>query len=123
MRQSHLLPWIAQDWERSLARAISVSWALFWAWFGFAAGAAESASWGEILSQMLPGALFLGATAFAWRRPLAGGILLIAMGSVVSAAYWASAEGLGLPRILAVESLLALPPVFSGFCYLACHQR
>jgi hypothetical protein len=123
MRQTHLLPWVANDWERALARAVSASWALFWAWFGFAAGAAESASLAEIFAQTLPGLIFLGATAFAWHRPLAGGIVLIVMGSVVCAAYWASAEGLELSRILAVESLLALPPVLAGFCFLSCHQR
>jgi len=115
--------WLTHEWERPLARSLSFSWALFWIWFGFAAGAAEYASFSEILLQTLPGLLFLCASVFARRQPAAGGTLLIVMGAVVSAAFWSSAATGDLPGVLAIEFLLALPPVLSGYLYLSSSTR
>ena len=87
MRQLHLnLNWYGlQDWERVVARVLSLAWGVFWAWFGFASGAAEYASIADTILQTLPGLLFIGVSLFAWKSPAAGGAMLMALAFVVSA--------------------------------------
>ncbi len=119
MRSLHLPLWLSHEWERSLARSLSLSWALFWIWFGFASGAAEYASLSEIVLQTLPGLLFLLTSLVAVREPAVGGTLLISMGVIIFAMFWGAAGAQDLPSILAIESLLAFPPVFCGGLYLS----
>lgn len=119
MRQFHLNWYEFQEWERAAARVLSLAWGVFWAWFGFAAGVAEYASLGDIAMQMLPGLIFLAVSLIAWRAPVAGGVMLIAMAFVVFAAYWSGADIHAGPREHVTALLLALPPLLSGLLFLA----
>jgi hypothetical protein len=54
---------------------------LFWTWFGIASGIAEGGGvLGTFMHTLMPGLVLLGITYVAWRWPLIGGVLLIAMG-------------------------------------------
>lgn len=123
MSQLHWPLWTVEDWERNAARALSLGWALFWAWFGFAAGAAEYATFSEIVFQTLPGLLFLAAACFAWFKPAAGGASLLVMGLAVLAAYWSSAGDQGTARMVSVSLVLAGPPLGAGLLFLASAGR
>ena len=121
MRQLHLnLNWYGlQDWERVVARVLSLAWGVFWAWFGFASGAAEYASIADTILQTLPGLLFIGVSLFAWKNPAAGGAMLMALAFVVFCAYWSSVAGNGTGEGLGTAVLLSLPPLMSGVLFLA----
>ncbi len=121
MRQLHLnLNWYGlQDWERAVARVLSLAWAIFWAWFGFASGVAEYASVGEVFLQTLPGLLFLGVSLFARKNPAAGGAMLLTLAIVVFCAYWSSVAAEGAADGIGTAVLLSLPPLMSGALFLA----
>jgi hypothetical protein len=54
---------------------------LFWTWFGIASGIAEGGGiLGTFMHTLMPGLVLLGITYVAWRWPIVGGVLLIAMG-------------------------------------------
>ncbi len=56
---------------------------LFWTWFGIASGIAEGGGIiGTFMHTLMPGLVLLAITYVAWRWPITGGVLLIAMGCV-----------------------------------------
>lgn len=119
MRQLHLNWFGLQEWERMVARVLSLAWGVFWAWFGFASGVAEYASFTDVLLQTLPGLIFIAISLYAWRHPAAGGALLLALAIIVFCAYWAGAGGEAAVESLATAVLLSLPPFMSGALFLA----
>lgn len=119
MRQLHLNWYGLHEWERAVARVVSLGWGVFWAWFGFASGVAEYASVGDILLQTLPGLIFIAVSLLAWKHPAPGGALLVAMAIVVFTAYWAGAETAPAVTGLGTALLLSLPPLTSGVLFLA----
>lgn len=119
MRQLHLNWYRVHDWERVVARAVSLGWGIFWAWFGFASGVAEYASVGDVFLQMTPGVLFIAVSLLAWKHPAPGGALLMALAIVVFTAYWAGADTAPALNGLATALLLSLPPLMSGALFLA----
>lgn len=119
MKQLHLNWYGLQEWERVVARVISLGWGVFWAWFGFASGVAEYASVGDILLQTMPGLIFIAVSLLAWKHPAPGGALLVALAIVVFTAYWAGAETAPAVSGLGTALLLSLPPLTSGILFLA----
>jgi hypothetical protein len=119
MRQLHLNWYGLHEWERVVARVVSLGWGIFWAWFGFASGVAEYASVGDTLLQTLPGLIFIGVSLLAWKHPAPGGTLLVSMAIVVFTAYWADAGTAPPVHGLGTALLLALPPLTSGVLFLA----
>ncbi len=115
VRPSH---WQVTDWERFLARAVSGIWALFWLWFGIASGISEGLDLpGVLLHAALPGALFLGITAFAWWKERAGSYVFLFAGLFIYGAYWSMAGHRGVSYFLQVGALLALPALAAGFLF------
>ncbi|MGB9610287.1 MAG: DUF7670 domain-containing protein [Bryobacteraceae bacterium] len=119
MKQLQLNWYGFHEWERAVARVVSLGWGVFWAWFGFASGVAEYASVADIFLQTLPGLIFIAVSLLAWRHPAPGGTLLVALAIVVFTAYWAGAENGPAAQGLATGLLLALPPLTSGVLFLA----
>lgn len=119
MRQLHLNWYGMQEWERMVARVLSLAWGVFWAWFGFASGVAEYASFADVLLQMLPGLIFIGISLYAWKSPAAGGAILLVVALVVFCAYWSSEAGGAAVRGLGTAILLSMPPLMSGALFLA----
>lgn len=119
MRQLHLNWFGVQEWERMVARVLSLGWGVFWAWFGFASGVAEYASFGDVLLETLPGLIFIGISLYAWRHPAAGGAVLLALAIVVFCAYWSSAGAATAVQAPGTAILLSLPPFMSGALFLA----
>ncbi len=119
MRQLHLNWYGLQEWERMVARVLSLAWGVFWAWFGFASGVAEYAAFSDVLLQTLPGLIFIGISLYAWKSPAAGGAILLVVALVVFCAYWSSTAGESAVRGLGTAFLLSLPPLMSGALFLA----
>jgi len=119
MKQLQLNWYGLQEWERVVARVVSLGWGVFWAWFGFASGVAEYASIGEIFLQTLPGLVFIGVALLAWKHPAPGGALLLALSIMVFTAYWSAAGVSPTVNGLGTAVLLALPPLTSGVLFLA----
>jgi hypothetical protein len=119
MRQLHLNWYGIQEWERMVARVLSLGWGVFWAWFGFASGVAEYASFGDVFLQSLPGLIFIGISLFAWKNPAAGGAILLVLSFVVFCAYWSSVSGDHVVQGLGTAVLLSLPPLMSGALFLS----
>lgn len=119
MKQLHLNWYGLHEWERVVARVVSLGWGVFWAWFGFASGVAEYASVGDILLQTMPGLIFIAVSLLAWKHPAPGGALLLALAIVVFTAYWAGADTAPAANGLGTALLLALPPLTSGALFLA----
>ncbi len=106
------------DWERFLARAVSGIWALFWLWFGIASGIGEGLALpGVLLHAALPGAFFLGITAFAWWKERAGSYVFLFAGLFIYGAYWSMRGYHGLSHFLQVGALLALPALVAGLLF------
>ncbi len=108
-----------QEWERTVARVLSLAWGVFWAWFGFASGVAEYAAIGDVLLQTLPGLAFIGISLYAWKSPATGGAILLVVALVVFCAYWSSVAGGAAVRRLGTAILLSMPPLMSGALFLA----
>lgn len=119
MKQLHLNWYGLQEWERVVARVVSLGWGVFWAWFGFASGVAEYASVADVLLQTTPGLIFIAVSLLAWKHPAPGGALLVALAIVVFTAYWAGAETAPAVSGLGTALLLSLPPLTSGVLFLA----
>jgi len=119
MRQLHLNWYGLQEWERVVARILSLGWGVFWAWFGFASGVAEYASFADVFLQSLPGLIFIGISLFAWKNPAAGGAILLVLSFVVFCAYWSSVGGQHAMQGLGTAVLLSLPPLMSGALFLS----
>lgn len=119
MRQLHLNWYGLQEFERMVARVLSLAWGVFWAWFGFASGVAEYAAFADVFLQTLPGLIFIGISLFAWKSPAAGGAILLALAMVVFCAYWSGSGGEAGVQGLGTAVLLSLPPLMSGALFLA----
>lgn len=119
MRQLHLNWYGMQEWERMVARVLSLAWGVFWAWFGFASGVAEYAAFTDVVLQTLPGLIFIAISLYAWRSPAAGGAILLVVALVVFCSYWSSTAGESAVQGLGTAILLSLPPLMSGALFLA----
>lgn len=95
-----------------IARIIASVWAVWWALFGLLSGMGEGLdALGIVMHVLVPGGIFLLATAIAWRWETIGGVLLVAIGLATIQYYpFASTMYGGLT--------LSLPPTLAGFIFL-----
>jgi hypothetical protein len=108
-------------WQWYAARALALTWAGFWTWFGLASGIAEGQSpAGIFLHAARPGLIFLLTAAIAWRWEAVGGAALVLEGLLVFILYPRMLHrSFPLSTILFVYLTMALPPLISGFLFLA----
>ena len=104
------------NWVRTVARIIASVWAAFWMYFGIASGIGEGmALVGVLMHILLPGLVFVGIAAFAWRWQLHGAIVLILSGVVVLVGYpLLAGHRFPLATVIFVLLTMALPPLISG---------
>ena len=115
----------ASQFER-LAWILVIALIAFWLWFGIASAASERLGWGNFLAHVLvPGGVFVGIAAIAWRWRVAGAILLIAIGAVIVVGYpIVFSEFFPTSTIVLVLLALAAPPIAAGVLLLeARHAR
>lgn len=87
---------------------------LFWTWFGIASGIAEGGGViGTFMHTLMPGLVLLAITYVAWRWPVVGGALLIAMGAVF-AVFFGQFSKLNIY----VSGLVVAPVVLAGLVFL-----
>jgi hypothetical protein len=98
---------------RTLLRALLIVWAGFWAWFALAVayGGAEAPPPWWIPAGML--AVLALLVLLAWKRPMAGGIALVAAGAAAASFF----------RHPATQALLAAPAILLGIGCLALRWR
>jgi hypothetical protein len=103
------------------ARAISLMWALFWSYQAVTSLPAALSASALVTHLVFPVVLLVGSAIAGWRRPGAGGVLLMAEGVVLGVGYtvWAVASGLGLIATVLVLAALAVPPLLAGRLFAA----
>lgn len=95
----------------TIARVLLVLWAGFWAWFVASVGLSEG-----LFSSPYPAtglALLAVLVAAAWRKPVLGGLLLLAFAAFSAYLFRAGAQallGVSLPALLLGLSFLVLGP-------------
>jgi hypothetical protein len=101
---------------RISALILASAWAVFWTWFGLASGISEGLdAIGVIIHTSLPGLVFLGTAALAWRRGRVGGIILVLEGIVTAIGYPLMVGGrFPFETVLFVLCTMALPPLILG---------
>jgi len=99
-----------------LARLLALAWGGWWTFFGLASGIGEKLKpVGILIHATVPGLIFLASAILAWRRPLAGGSLLIVEGLAVLIAYpLIFGPRFPLATVLFVLLTMAAPPLLSG---------
>jgi hypothetical protein len=104
------------NWVRTIARVIAGLWAGFWMFFGIASGIGERLTLvGVLMHVLLPGVIFVGIAAFAWRWQLHGSIVLMLSGIIVMIAYPLLVKArFTLSTIFFVLLTMAIPPLVSG---------
>lgn len=98
------------------ALIVALGWAVFWTWFGLASGISEGLNViGVIIHTSVPGLVFLGTVALAWKWGLVGGIMLILEGIIIAIGYPLMVGGrFPFETILFILLTMALPPFVSG---------
>jgi hypothetical protein len=116
---------MSAEWMRYTARALVLTWAGWWMFFGLASGTGERLSpLGVLLHAAVPGGIFLISALIAWRWEMPGAALLIVEGLIVCAGYPLMVSGrFPLATILFVLLTMALPPVLAGLLFLAGWRR
>jgi hypothetical protein len=111
------------NWLRFMARSLSLMWAGWWTFFGLASGIHEGLSpCGVLIHTTKPGLIFLVSAAFAFCRPMSGGILLIVEGIFIMVAYPLIVRDTS--PILTISFILvtmALPALLAGFLFILSH--
>jgi len=116
----------ATKWIRYIARSLALIWAGWWTFFGLACGLSEGMSPAAVLLHAaLPGLVFLGSAAIAWRWEAIGGVALMLEGLFVFIAYPVMAHSRDFPisTIIFVLLTMALPPLAAGFLFLASWRK
>jgi len=103
---------------RMVFLAIVLLAGLFWTWFGIASGIGEGGGiLGTFMHTLMPGLVMLGITYVAWRWPIVGGVLLIAMGGAF-AVFFNQFNKLNI----FVLGLVVAPVVLAGLVFLFTKQ-
>ncbi len=107
------------------ALIIGLVWAGFWTWFGLASGVSEGLDViGVIIHTSIPGLLFLGTIAVAWKWGLVGGVLLILEGLIVAVGYPLMVSGkFSFSTVFFVLLTMALPPLILGVLLYKASNR
>ena len=103
-----------------IAWALALGVVALWVWFGAASAFSERLGWGNAVAHLLvPGGVFAGITAIAWRWRFAGALLMIAAGGAIFIAYpIAFGEFFPTSTIVLVLVTMAAPPVAAGVLLL-----
>lgn len=118
MTQTGWRTWPAVQWERNSARAILLTWAAFWIWFGLASGLSEHLPpLGIFIHTAAPGLVFALIAAIAWRHERAAAWLLLAVAAGILFAYNELMGHRGTLFVLQVGSILAGPPLLAGLLF------
>lgn len=97
---------------KMIARLIASAWAGWWALFGLLSGLGEGLDLvGVLMHSLVPGGIFILATAIVWRWETVGGVLLVAIGLATIQYYPFASSVLG-------AMTLSLPPTLAGFIFL-----
>jgi len=97
---------------KTIARMIVSVWAIWWTLFGLLSGLGEGLDGlGVFIHTLVPGGIFLLATAIVWRWETVGGALLVAIGLATIQYYPFASSWLGAVT-------LSLPPTLAGFIFL-----
>jgi hypothetical protein len=111
-------------WMRYLAVIISLLWAGFWTFFGFASGISEGLNpVGVLHHSIFPGLLFLISALIAWRWNRIGGVLLVIEGLFVFVVYPMRFMDFPLVTILLVLATMAFPPLIAGILHIADSRK
>ena len=111
-------------WMLGIARTLALLWGAWWTFFGVASAFGEGLNAvGILVHTSVPGLIFLGSAAIAWRWEMAGGILLLLEGLVVCGGYplltWSRFPTATIAFVLLT---MGLPPLAAGVLFLV-HRR
>ena len=108
-----------------IAWSLTLAVVAFWVFFGVASGIDENLGWRNLLKHLLvPGGVFAGIAAIAWRWRLAGAILMIATGATIFVGYpMVFIEFFPTSTIVLVLLTMAAPPVAAGVLLLEARHR
>jgi hypothetical protein len=104
-----------------VARVIATVWAGFFVVFGALLGVVEGDNGPGPIVHALPGLVFAGGALLAWRYPVLGGSVLLAIGAcvVVLVAYWTVTASGPMSTLMFSLVLMALPPIMAGALLVA----
>ena len=108
---------------RSVAKSLALVWALWWIFFGVAYAVGQKFSQQAVLVLLLFPLLFLGSAMLPRFSERTGGIVLLLEGLIILIGYpWITYGKVSLSATFAVLFMLALPPLISGFLFLAARR-
>jgi len=107
-----------------IAWSLTLAMVAFWLWFGVASGLSEHLGAGNVVAHLLvPGGVFAGIAAVAWRWRVAGAMLMIAAGGAVFVGYpILFGEFFPTATIVFVLLSMAAPPVAAGVLLLEARR-
>jgi hypothetical protein len=113
------------------SRTLAAVWAGWWIFFGIASGIGEKLDlFGILMHTLVPGLVFGLVFLLAWKWEAAGGILLVAMGALVTVGYpmmMFRNRPIRWDWYSFILLTMALPPLISGILLLwhwrATHRR
>jgi hypothetical protein len=107
-----------------IAWTLTLAMVAFWLWFGVASGITEHLGAGNFVAHLLvPGGVFAGVAAVAWRWRVAGAILMIAVGGAIFIGYpIVFGEFYPTSTIVFVLLSMAAPPVAAGVLLLEARR-
>ena len=109
---------------RSLAKSLALVWALWWIFFGVAYAVGQKFSQQAVLVLLIFPLLFLGSAMLPRFSERTGGMVLLLEGLIILIGYpWITYGKVPLSAIAAVLFMLALPPLISGFLFLAAGRQ
>lgn len=109
----------ARRLTRNLARALALTWSLWWLYFGASSGLAGDLTLAGVLFRLtVPGLVFLVTTAIAWRWHTVGGSLLVLESLFILIVYLVNYSRLLLDTTVFMLSMAALPPLVAGYMFL-----
>ena len=105
---------------RSVAKSLALVWALWWIFFGVAYAVGEKFSKQALLVLLVFPLLFLGSAMLPRLSERTGGTVLLVEGLIILVGYpWFTYGRVPLFAIVVVLFMLGLPPLISGFLFLA----
>ena len=113
------------NWMVYAGRALALSWAGFWLWFGVASGIGEKEGVANfVIHTLVPGGIGMLTVLIAWRWTGVGGALLVAEGLFIMLAMaFGRLIPNSVPRAALLLTILALPPFVAGLLLMSSGWR
>jgi hypothetical protein len=73
------VPDVATLWARRVGLGLLLVWASFWVWFNVASAFGERGGHGAEPGHLVVAAVIAAAAVLAWRRPVAGAVVLVGL--------------------------------------------